>query len=66
MAKNKVLSCGITIIMCGVMGFLINLMIPIQSSYVYFYLLGPITIIFGIIITIIGAISGTNPEEGKE
>jgi len=57
MAKlDKVANCGLTIILCGIMGYIVNFIVPTQSSWAYLYLLGPIIIIFGVIVLIIGAI----------
>ena len=61
MAKiSKVANCGITIIFCGIGGYFVNFIMPTSSSWAYLYLLGPIIIIVGVVISIIGAISGVS------
>ncbi|MFW9972940.1 MAG: zinc ribbon domain-containing protein, partial [Candidatus Odinarchaeota archaeon] len=39
-------------------GYIVNFIMPTSSSWAYLFLLGPIIIIIGLIISIVGAITG--------
>ena len=51
---DKLVHCGLIIIFCGIVGYIVNALIPIESSWVFFNILGPIIIIIGLILIIIG------------
>jgi len=53
---DKVVNCGITILFCGIAGYIVNFIYPVDSSWAYLYLLGPIILLVGLIVAIIGAI----------
>ncbi len=53
--------------MCGFAGYIVNYIVPTDSSYVYLGILGPIIIIFGLIVAIVGgAIGSKNPTKKKK
>jgi len=49
---------GITIILCNIGGYIVNIISPTPSSYVYILMLGPLFFAFGIIMLVIGLITG--------
>ncbi|NVM37250.1 MAG: hypothetical protein HWN81_16760 [Candidatus Lokiarchaeota archaeon] len=56
---NKIETCGVTMVLCGIAGYIVNFTVPTSSSWAYIYLLGPIMIAIGVIVSIIGAITGS-------
>ncbi len=51
---NKVSKAGTYLMIAGVLGYVVNLLIPTTSSWAYYYVVGPATILIGLIVLLVG------------
>ena len=51
---NNINKAGIYIMIAGGLGYVVNFIIPVRSSWAYYYIVGPATILIGLIVFLVG------------